>query len=559
MKTLILFILVVSLLVFSGCATVRKDFKKTQEFDTIETYEEFLVKHPHSEYEKEVREKIEELEWQRAKSLNTLSSYQENLRKYPSGRFRTKAEAEIEKFYWEEVKRQNTIDSYTEYLNQYSEGNYNQEARIRIEKLKWQKTKSLNTIAAYQEYLTKYPKSKFVEEAQSKIDDIENYIKNARKAFYNAIHKNIIKSLSQFIKAYPESELVEDAVTAIWEILSTYFPKQQYHSSTTLKRLHTYLPEAIIKNYPFLVAFTPSRVYGKGYWSWTTYFRELAGQSLTIGRMTPRIETSNGEVYTSYSNAMDNSIEIQPWGKASHSWGCTGELTGSTVTLRYDEVEVSTKLTEDPKASAHTEYSSFTISKNSKVTISGNTEKWTLSKSPLEVHINVSTDSVNSLWQTAEMSIEGGPFFVYYDGDSFLSVDNSPKFEANVSGQITWSTWPGGHWSREQVGQKKASLVVKNAKVHSIGKLRFPIISGTGSLFWYKGQTIDNCVRYMPEKVKIEVKKIVKKNKGHSVTKKIDLGNGLVKYTTKGVKNGHIDMILVLLPSGKLFLVPFIF
>lgn len=194
------------------------------------------------------------------------------------------------------------------------------------------------------------------------------------------------------------------------------------------------------------------------------------------------------------------------------------------------------------------EYSSYIIKKGSKVQLKGNTEKVTFSKSPLKLHVNISNDTPNALWQTAEMSIEGGPFVVDHDKGPFLVVDDSPEFKAVVSGQITWSGW-----------RKKGTLSAKEAKVCSIGKSRFPVISCSGSLISRNGQTIDNYLKYVPENVSIELKKNVKEHKVGSVTKKTELENGMVMHTTNGVKNGHIKLIVLLLANQRVFLVPLIF
>jgi len=95
-KTVLLFAVVVSLVFIFGCATVKKDYRYAQQINSIEAYKKFLAKHSNSEYNKEVRERIEQLEkeeqqWKSAKSLNTIESYEQYLTSYLFGKFREEA------------------------------------------------------------------------------------------------------------------------------------------------------------------------------------------------------------------------------------------------------------------------------------------------------------------------------------------------------------------------------------------------------------------------------------------------------------------------------------
>ena len=66
-KSLLLVIAMISLLVgqllfLVGCATPKKDWEKAQRLNTIEAYEEFLQKHPDSEFAYKAKRKIEEID-----------------------------------------------------------------------------------------------------------------------------------------------------------------------------------------------------------------------------------------------------------------------------------------------------------------------------------------------------------------------------------------------------------------------------------------------------------------------------------------------------------------
>ncbi|MCU4137430.1 MAG: hypothetical protein MW689_001001 [Thermodesulfobacteria bacterium] len=75
------------MVVLVGCATPKKNWEKAQRLNTIEAYQEFLQKHPNSEFAYEAKRKIEELAWERTKEQNTIEAYQEFIDKYPQSEF----------------------------------------------------------------------------------------------------------------------------------------------------------------------------------------------------------------------------------------------------------------------------------------------------------------------------------------------------------------------------------------------------------------------------------------------------------------------------------------
>jgi len=81
----------------TGCASTQGHWQKTQKSDTIWAYEEFLTKHPESEFTDEAKRRIEKLTWERAKNTNTIEAYRKFLMEYPQSEFVAEANAGIEK------------------------------------------------------------------------------------------------------------------------------------------------------------------------------------------------------------------------------------------------------------------------------------------------------------------------------------------------------------------------------------------------------------------------------------------------------------------------------
>lgn len=135
-----------------------------------------------------------------------------------------------------------------------------------------------------------------------------------------------------------DSVVIERAVTEIWQMLLKDFPEDKYTRSVTFAELRNGLPVAIRLGRPYVIAFAPVTVRkSEGHWSWTTYFRELAGYGTTLEFMSPHITTPNGDVYSfGYGdNKMTQGVSFRAFGKGSYGWWCDGDFTGSSVALDF--------------------------------------------------------------------------------------------------------------------------------------------------------------------------------------------------------------------------------
>ncbi len=122
-------------LVFFGCATTKGDWEKAQRLNYRQSYQEFINKHPQSEFVSEARRQIYQLDWQKAKGRDTIESYQGFIFIYPQSEFAYEAKNRVENLQWEKVERLNTITSYQDFLKKYPSSNFSNEAKNRIEKL----------------------------------------------------------------------------------------------------------------------------------------------------------------------------------------------------------------------------------------------------------------------------------------------------------------------------------------------------------------------------------------------------------------------------------------
>ena len=105
------------LLLVISCNNTKKEWKKTQQQNTVEAYQEFVEKHPNTEFMQEAKGKIEKLEWERAISKNTISSYHNFSKKYPESFLLTEAKDSIAKLEFENVIKSDNKDSLLTYLS----------------------------------------------------------------------------------------------------------------------------------------------------------------------------------------------------------------------------------------------------------------------------------------------------------------------------------------------------------------------------------------------------------------------------------------------------------
>jgi hypothetical protein len=98
MKRIIFTILLYSLFIFISCSNIEKDYQKAIKEDSIETYEDFLKKHPESNYTKEIKNKIlalEKSEFEAAMKKNTVIVYEQFIAKFPNSKFIINAKDKI--------------------------------------------------------------------------------------------------------------------------------------------------------------------------------------------------------------------------------------------------------------------------------------------------------------------------------------------------------------------------------------------------------------------------------------------------------------------------------
>ncbi|MBK8968351.1 MAG: hypothetical protein IPM36_17130 [Lewinellaceae bacterium] len=210
------FVLVLAILILSGCASAKRDYNAAKTSNKIGSYEAFLRKHPKSKYtvlaQKEVRDLYEVRDWTRAIRVNSISEFKLFIQNYPfSSRLVAKRQIVVleEKDAWAKARKLHTISAYEEFIRRYPASTNVKDARNYIEEIDWASIQKTNTISAYEGFIQRYPNSTRLSQAKQKIEEID--WKQTQKI-------DQIESYQNFQNLYPDSRRVADAERRILEI-----------------------------------------------------------------------------------------------------------------------------------------------------------------------------------------------------------------------------------------------------------------------------------------------------------------------------------------------------
>ena len=117
----------------AGCATTTGDWEEAKRINTVQSYADFIGRHPGSDFTRSARSKIEALDWEEAKRVDTVQSYADFIGKHPGSDFTHSAKSKIEALDWEEAKRVDTISAYEMFMRNHQDSVFTTNAKNRIE------------------------------------------------------------------------------------------------------------------------------------------------------------------------------------------------------------------------------------------------------------------------------------------------------------------------------------------------------------------------------------------------------------------------------------------
>lgn len=153
-----------------------RDWRAVKESRQAADFENYLKKHPASEFATLASERAEQLGWEAinvAGKPATLAGLETHLQKYPTGKFAALARERTEQLEWEVIKSSDRITDFEAFLKKYPAGKFTSPARELVEQLEWEAAKSSDKIADFEAHLKKYPAGKFASPARERIEQLD--------------------------------------------------------------------------------------------------------------------------------------------------------------------------------------------------------------------------------------------------------------------------------------------------------------------------------------------------------------------------------------------------
>ena len=210
-------ILISVMLVFSiTCFSQKGKWKKAQKINTIESYQEFLINYPKTEYSEDAMSKLVELEFTKAKMINTINGYKYFLEKYGENKYKKQATIKLIEREFKNAVQQNTIIAYENFLQNYPQSTFSNYIYEKMEPLLWKEAEKTNTIESYNSFLSKFPNSQhknFISwrTALLKLNPLINYAEQGK-----------IELIKSQIEEMDKNQKSESFMMAVYGALHTY-------------------------------------------------------------------------------------------------------------------------------------------------------------------------------------------------------------------------------------------------------------------------------------------------------------------------------------------------
>lgn len=152
-------------LVFISCSSVKEDWQKAESENSVQAYQEFVVKHPNNTLAAEAKQKIMELSFAEAEAKETPQALNKFIIRFRKGPLVEKARRKLEDHYYQVAENKNTIVAYEKFVKRFPKSEHSEQAKAKMEAMYFEQAERVNTYASYRTFLDKYKKGKWAEKA----------------------------------------------------------------------------------------------------------------------------------------------------------------------------------------------------------------------------------------------------------------------------------------------------------------------------------------------------------------------------------------------------------
>lgn len=189
----------------------KKKWEQTQSFNSIDAYQNFIVKYPDGKFTEEARFKLAQLEFLKAKQQNTVAAYEDFIKKTSNAQLISDAKIQINQIQEEEIsftkaKGTNSENDIASFINKYPNSIFKKEANQLLEKLHFEHTLVDGSLASLKDFLNRYPNSQYAQRVKMEIPSAE---------LSEAISSGTDEALITFIKCYNDPQLIKDAIAKL--------------------------------------------------------------------------------------------------------------------------------------------------------------------------------------------------------------------------------------------------------------------------------------------------------------------------------------------------------
>lgn len=174
-----------------SCSTTQKDWQSANQTNTIASFQDYLTKHPDSEFTRNANENIQKLNWQAAESGNTVEAFTAYLKQYPSGSYAKDAKKRIESLEFAAAMSSGSTETLGLFVKNYPQSEYIPKAKEEIEKLEWAAAEKTDTVGSYENFLINHYRGLLADKARANIQKIKD------KNRMEAVKQIIIKQTSE--------------------------------------------------------------------------------------------------------------------------------------------------------------------------------------------------------------------------------------------------------------------------------------------------------------------------------------------------------------------------
>lgn len=154
---------------YKNTSVIKRDiaaFLIATKENTVESFENFILKYPKAKQITEAITKRNSLAYSISAGINTISSYKTFINKYPDAAEVNEAWERIYNMAYDEAKETNTIEAFEDFIANYPKAKHVEFAINKIHELAFEIAKSENTSNAFKTFIDKYPKSKQFDSAK---------------------------------------------------------------------------------------------------------------------------------------------------------------------------------------------------------------------------------------------------------------------------------------------------------------------------------------------------------------------------------------------------------